>query len=155
MMRRQYEALLDDMQTAEFRQSVLNAIEVEQTRKVSLKQRVDFLEKQVQHLQQDGVRLLKQRLTELNIEAETPAELLNQSKEIVLRHKDLQAQTMQLEKETQALTEYNYRLVAMCHERDEQLLHSGALQALVMIYFRRVSSFYTTRFLFLRASPSI
>ena len=80
-MRRQYEALLDDMQTGDFRQSVLRAIEAEQvlfcfasaaismsliqSHKASLKQRVDFLEKQVQHLQQDGVRLLKQRLTEV------------------------------------------------------------------------------------------
>ena len=56
-----------------------------------------------------------------------------------------------MEKENAALTEHNYRLVSMCHERDEQLLHSGALQAMVKLF---LSLAFTNKFiLFFRAFP--
>jgi hypothetical protein len=84
-------------------------------------------------------------ICQLNIDAETPAELLNQSKEIVVRHKDVQAQMAQLEKEYAHLFDQNQRLVLMCRERDEQLLQSGVLQAQVFDfahYCKRENSNY-------------
>jgi hypothetical protein len=64
-IRRQYEAELDHMQTDLFRQQVLAEIDAERNRQATLKHRVDFLGRQVDYLLQDGVRLLKQRLTEV------------------------------------------------------------------------------------------
>lgn len=45
----------------------------------------------------DSLALLHARFAELGIEPETPADLLNKAKEIVMRHKELQAQSSDLQ----------------------------------------------------------
>ncbi len=61
-----------------------------------LEKRVEVLERQVAGLQHDGVLILRQRLGELNMEADTPSALLAQSKEIVAHHKQIQANVVRL-----------------------------------------------------------
>ncbi len=59
---------------------------------------------------------------QLNIQAETPSELLNQSKEIVLRHKELQNEATRLGAEVNTLERQNESLVCRMvipHEIDK------------------------------------
>lgn len=51
------------------------------------------LEQQIKNLQKDSLVHLKYRLNELGMSAETPADFLCKAKEIVLKHKELQAQS--------------------------------------------------------------
>lgn len=55
------------------------------------------LEKQINVLIDDSVALLKARMSELGINASTPQDLLAKAKEIVLRHKELQAKANKLQ----------------------------------------------------------
>jgi len=60
------------------------------------------LEKQIKVLIDDSVVLLKARMTELDINATSPGDLLVKAKEIVLRHKDLQAKASKLQSQVSA-----------------------------------------------------
>lgn len=55
------------------------------------------LEKQIKLLIDDSVALLKARMSELGINASSPVDLLAKAKEIVLRHKELQAKASKLQ----------------------------------------------------------
>lgn len=55
------------------------------------------LEKQIKVLIDDSVSLLKARMNELGINANSPGDLLAKAKEIVCRHKDLQAKASKLQ----------------------------------------------------------
>jgi H3 lysine-79-specific histone-lysine N-methyltransferase len=55
------------------------------------------LEKQIKVLIDDSVALLKTRMSELGINANSPTDLLSKAKEIVMRHKDLQAEATKLQ----------------------------------------------------------
>jgi hypothetical protein len=57
------------------------------------------LEKQINVLIEDSVALLKARMAELGINATTPGDLLAKAKEIVLRHKELQAKANRLQQQ--------------------------------------------------------
>lgn len=67
-----------------------------------LKSRAAQLEKQIKVLIDDSVVLLKARMTELDINATSPVDLLAKAKEIVMRHKDLQSKAARLQ------TQVNY-----------------------------------------------
>ena len=62
-----------------------------------MRSRAAQLDKQIAVLIDDSVNLLKARMSELGITATTPGDLLAKAKEIVLRHKDLQAQVGRLQ----------------------------------------------------------
>ncbi len=51
---------------------------------------------QVRQLIDDSVQLLRSRMAELGIVADTPVDLLNKAKDIVLRHKELQTKSAHL-----------------------------------------------------------
>lgn len=55
------------------------------------------LEKQIKVLIDDSVSLLKARMNELGINANSPGDLLAKAKEIVCRHKELQAKASKLQ----------------------------------------------------------
>lgn len=66
-------------------------------RNQKLQSRAAQLEKQIKVLIDDSVALLKTRMTELGINASCPTDLLSKAKEIVLRHKELQAKVTKLQ----------------------------------------------------------
>ena len=68
-----------------------------QERNQKLKSRAAQLEKQIKVLIDDSVALLKARMSELGINASSPGDLLAKAKEIVLRHKELQANASKLQ----------------------------------------------------------
>jgi H3 lysine-79-specific histone-lysine N-methyltransferase len=68
-----------------------------QERNQKLKSRAAQLEKQIKVLIDDSVALLKARMSELGINASSPGDLLAKAKEIVLRHKELQAKASKLQ----------------------------------------------------------
>jgi H3 lysine-79-specific histone-lysine N-methyltransferase len=70
---------------------------VSQERNQKLKSRAAQLEKQIKVLIDDSVALLKARMSELGINASSPGDLLAKAKEIVLRHKELQAKASRLQ----------------------------------------------------------
>jgi hypothetical protein len=71
--------------------------DVSQERNQKLKSRAAQLEKQIKVLIDDSVALLKARMSELGINASSPGDLLAKAKEIVLRHKELQAKASRLQ----------------------------------------------------------
>ena len=68
-----------------------------------MKSRAAQLEKQIKILIDDSVVLLKARMTELDINATSPVDLLAKAKEIVMRHKDLQAKAARLQTQVRFL----------------------------------------------------
>lgn len=68
-----------------------------QERNQKLMCRAAQLEKQIKVLIDDSVALLKARMNELGINASCPSDLLSKAKEIVMRHKELQAQATKLQ----------------------------------------------------------
>lgn len=81
----------------EYRQNVQRQIQEEHERQSKLKSQAAQLEKQVRQLIDESVALLRSRLAELGIEADTPVDLLNKAKEIVLHHKELEAKSSDLQ----------------------------------------------------------
>lgn len=68
-----------------------------QERNQRLQNRAAQLEKQIKVLIDDSVALLKARMSELGINATSPVDLLAKAKEIVCRHKELQAKASKLQ----------------------------------------------------------
>lgn len=68
-----------------------------QERNQRLQNRAAQLEKQIKVLIDDSVALLKARMNELGINATSPVDLLAKAKEIVCRHKELQAKASKLQ----------------------------------------------------------
>lgn len=62
-----------------------------------MQSRAAQLDKQIKVLIDDSVALLKTRMAELGISATCPSDLLSRAKEIVLRHKQLQAKVAKLQ----------------------------------------------------------
>jgi H3 lysine-79-specific histone-lysine N-methyltransferase len=77
--------------------TVITTKEFLQERNQKLKSRAAQLEKQIKVLIDDSVALLKARMSELGINASSPGDLLAKAKEIVLRHKELQAKASKLQ----------------------------------------------------------
>uniref|UniRef100_T1JLG7 Histone-lysine N-methyltransferase, H3 lysine-79 specific n=1 Tax=Strigamia maritima TaxID=126957 RepID=T1JLG7_STRMM len=99
----QFMQFLSHMKSAGYKQDLKNQIEKEREKNSKLVNRVAQLEKQIKTLVDDSVELLKVRMTELGIHATTPADLLTKAKEIVLRHKELQAKATSLENQVTSL----------------------------------------------------
>ncbi|XP_050024205.2 uncharacterized protein gpp isoform X1 [Dermacentor andersoni] len=126
--RAQYMAMLNHMRTEQYRQQVKEHIARERERNERLVAKAAHLERQIKHLIDDSVVLLKARMNELGVQSHTPADLINmchllrasgyshrrllQAKEIVVRHKELQSKAATLEREVIHLEEQQAELLA-------------------------------------------
>ncbi|KAL3210257.1 hypothetical protein MRX96_037303 [Rhipicephalus microplus] len=110
--RAQYMAMLNHMRTEQYRQQVKEHIARERERNERLVAKAAHLERQIKHLIDDSVVLLKARMNELGVQSHTPADLINKAKEIVVRHKELQAKAATLEREVIHLEEQQAEVLA-------------------------------------------
>lgn len=108
--------MLDSMRTPTYKQHVKADIAKEQDRNSKLQSRAAQLEKQIKVLIDDSVALLKARMTELGINATSPGDLLAKAKEIVLRHKQLQAKASKLQAQVASIETEQTKLVALRHQ---------------------------------------
>lgn len=113
--------MLDSMKTPMYKESVKADIAKERDRNSKLQSRAAQLEKQIKVLIDDSVALLKARMTELGINATSPGDLLAKAKEIVLRHKQLQAKASKMQNAVSNLeTEHNRLIVLRYQELQEK-----------------------------------
>ena len=89
-MKKQYVKMVHQMQSKEYKENIENQIAKETERKDMLTKRVKQLENQIDNLIQDSLGLLKARLKELGISADTPTEFIEKAKGIVCSHNDFQ-----------------------------------------------------------------
>lgn len=108
--------MLESMRTPTYKVSVNTDIAKERERNSKLQSRAAQLEKQIKVLIDDSVALLKARMTELGINATSPGDLLAKAKEIVLRHKQLQAKASKLQAQVASMETEQSRLVALRHQ---------------------------------------
>ncbi|XP_077980944.1 uncharacterized protein LOC144436120 isoform X3 [Glandiceps talaboti] len=125
----QFLQFMQHMKNAEFGAEIRQKIEQEQARRASLVNQISHLDKQIDFLTQDSVKLLHTRLDEvgtasIGMKAVNPNELLSRSKEIVIRHKDLQAQSGSLEKNIKDLEKEQKKLL---HMKQEELCDNAGL----------------------------
>ena len=92
-------AAIAQFQNPEYKQNVQHQIREEQEKKNSLTSEAAQLEKQVEHLIHESLALLKLRMAELGIEADSPAELLNKAQEIFLRRRELESKSADLQQQ--------------------------------------------------------
>lgn len=114
--RDQFMLMLESMRTPSYRVSVNTDIAKERERNSKLQSRAAQLEKQIKVLIDDSVALLKARMTELGINATSPGDLLAKAKEIVLRHKQLQAKASKLQAQVGSMENEQSRLTALRHQ---------------------------------------
>ncbi|KAI9565726.1 putative histone-lysine N-methyltransferase [Daphnia sinensis] len=96
-VRNQMMAAISKFKDPEYRKTILREIEFERERKNALSSQAAQLDKQVQKLIDDSVALLRSRFAELGIEFENPTDILNKANEIAMRHKELRAQSNNLQ----------------------------------------------------------
>lgn len=96
-----------------------------QERNQRLQNRAAQLEKQIKVLIDDSVALLKARMSELGINATSPVDLLAKAKEIVCRHKDLQAKASKLQGQVGSLEQDQKNLVL---QRQQEITDKYAKQ---------------------------
>ncbi|XP_022901113.2 histone-lysine N-methyltransferase, H3 lysine-79 specific isoform X1 [Onthophagus taurus] len=111
MYRAQYMSMIEEMKTPQYKGNVENLITEEKERNQRLQNRAAQLEKQIKVLIDDSVALLKVRMNELGINALSPADLLAKAKEIVIRHKDLQAKASKLQVQVYGLEQEQKNLI--------------------------------------------
>lgn len=137
--------MINQMKTPEYKDSVENLITEEkvinyivllfktlrlllgyfQERNQRLQNRAAQLEKQIKVLIDDSVALLKARMSELGINATSPVDLLAKAKEIVCRHKDLQAKASKLQVQVFGLEQEQKNLV---NQRQQEITEKYAKQ---------------------------
>ncbi|XP_073994483.1 DOT1 like histone lysine methyltransferase grappa isoform X2 [Rhodnius prolixus] len=111
LYRDQMMAALDAFKNPHYKSNVNAQIAFEKERNQKLMCRAAQLEKQIKVLIDDSVALLKARMNELGINASCPSDLLSKAKEIVMRHKELQAQATKLQHTVACMEEEQSRLV--------------------------------------------
>ncbi|XP_032663538.1 histone-lysine N-methyltransferase, H3 lysine-79 specific isoform X2 [Odontomachus brunneus] len=126
MYRDQFMLMLESMRTPSYRVSVNTDISKERERNSKLQSRAAQLEKQIKVLIDDSVALLKARMTELGINATSPGDLLAKAKEIVLRHKQLQAKASKLQAQVASIETEQSRLVALRHQELQEKYNNHA-----------------------------
>ena len=102
-MKKQYIKMVQQMQSREYKENIETQIARERERKDQLTKRVKQLENQIDNLIQDSLGLLKARLRELGISADTPTDFIERAKGIVCSHNDLQKKKGGLEAEIRRL----------------------------------------------------
>uniref|UniRef100_A0A2R5L708 Histone-lysine N-methyltransferase, H3 lysine-79 specific n=1 Tax=Ornithodoros turicata TaxID=34597 RepID=A0A2R5L708_9ACAR len=125
--RAQYMALLNHMRTERYKDQIREQIAREKERNERLVMKAAQLEKQIKLLIDDSVVLLKARLSELDVQEATPSDLLTKAKEIVLRHRELQAKAATLEREVNDLEEQQQQLLQQQQQQNsmEKGLHAA------------------------------
>ncbi|XP_077269579.1 DOT1 like histone lysine methyltransferase grappa isoform X2 [Temnothorax americanus] len=128
LYRDQFMLMLESMRTPAYEVSINTDILKERERNSKLQSRAAQLEKQIKVLIDDSVALLKARMTELGINATSPGDLLAKAKEIVLRHKQLQAKASKLQAQVASMETEQNRLVALRHQelQDKYNGHANA-----------------------------
>ncbi|RZF43908.1 hypothetical protein LSTR_LSTR007244 [Laodelphax striatellus] len=126
IFREQYMAMVDVMKAPHYKRTVNQQINDEKERNQRLKSRAAQLEKQIKVLIDDSVALLRTRMNELGINATTPTDLLTKAKEIVLRHKELQAKVSKLQVQVTSLEDEQQRLVVKRHAESQAALAAAA-----------------------------
>ncbi|XP_006812611.1 uncharacterized protein LOC100366496 [Saccoglossus kowalevskii] len=106
----QFLQYMHSMKTPEFKKSVLEGIEQEKVKRAQFVARISHLDKQIEYLTCDSVRLLHARLDEIGIKAANPNELLSRAKDIVFKHKNLQNDCKDLNKIIEDLENENKNL---------------------------------------------
>nr|XP_050867160.1 histone-lysine N-methyltransferase, H3 lysine-79 specific isoform X1 [Vespula vulgaris] len=124
LYRDQFMLMLESMRTPTYRVSVNTDIVKERERNSKLQSRAAQLEKQIKVLIDDSVALLKARMTELGINATSPGDLLAKAKEIVLRHKQLQAKASKLQAQVASMESEQTRLTALRHQELQEKYNS-------------------------------
>ncbi|XP_070562630.1 histone-lysine N-methyltransferase, H3 lysine-79 specific-like isoform X4 [Ptychodera flava] len=117
----QFLQFMHNMKNPAFHSSIQQKIDQEQAKRAQLVNRISHLDKQIDYLTQDSVKLLHTRLDEVRapplvkvgIKANNPNELLSRSKDIVVRHKDLQMKSGALEKNVKELEMEQRKLFQM------------------------------------------
>lgn len=116
--------MLESMRTPAYKVSVNADLTKERERNSKLQSRAAQLEKQIKVLIDDSVALLKARMTELGINATSPGDLLAKAKEIVLRHKQLQAKASKLQAQVSTIENEQTRLTAIRHQELQEKYNS-------------------------------
>ncbi|KAK6624551.1 hypothetical protein RUM44_011410 [Polyplax serrata] len=119
MFRAQFLQMVELMKTPQHKQDVKIQIETEKERNQKLKSRAAQLEKQIKVLVNDSVALLKARMSELGINATSTGDLLKEAKDIVWRHRELQAKALQLQNQVVSIEQDQAKLVA---QRQKEIL---------------------------------
>lgn len=109
-LKNDYMNMLGRMKTQAFKEQIEDDLCVEKEKNERLKKREKELLGQVGNLVNDSMGLLQDRLGELDIAANTPAEFIDQAKGIVCRHNDLKSQQSNLEAEIARLEQENEQL---------------------------------------------
>ena len=86
-MKKQYIKMVQQMQSRKYKENIEKQIAREWEREDQLTKRVKQLENQIDNLIQDSLGLLKARLRELGISADTPTDLFEKAKGIVFRRR--------------------------------------------------------------------
>ncbi|XP_012214481.1 histone-lysine N-methyltransferase, H3 lysine-79 specific [Linepithema humile] len=126
LYRDQFMLMLESMRMPTYKVSVNTDIAKERERNSKLQSRAAQLEKQIKVLIDDSVALLKARMTELGINATSPGDLLAKAKEIVLRHKQLQAKASKLQAQVASMETEQSRLVALRHQELQEKYNGHA-----------------------------
>lgn len=117
--RLQFMQMIDQMKNDKYKEQIETHISKEKERNHWLQNRAAQLEKQIKVLIDDSVALLKARMNELGINANSPGDLLAKAKEIVCRHKELQAKASKLQAQVSVLEQNQSRLVA---QRQQEII---------------------------------
>ena len=99
--RGQITQFIQRMEDPVYHQSVETDLEQERYRQQELQTKVIFLETQIREQLDRGLTLLQERLSELNIVASQPEQLVAHAKEIILRNRELNQQIGFLEQQIQ------------------------------------------------------
>ncbi|GAB0100031.1 Histone-lysine N-methyltransferase, H3 lysine-79 specific [Sergentomyia squamirostris] len=137
MFRNQFMQALDAMKTSTYKENLQAQIESGRERNKKLLNRANQLEKQIRVLIDDSVALLKARMKELGISTSSQNDLLSKAKEIVGRHKELQAtatkhqnEVSQIEMEQKMLVMVRVKKLAECYYKTDQIKDSDLTKAL-------------------------
>ncbi len=102
-LKKQYLNFIKHMQDPLFKEKIQKDIEDEKAKKKDLVKREKQLKAQIDNLINDSLNLLKQRLSELGIQAKTPPEFIEKAKGIVCQHHELQRNRASVENEVRQL----------------------------------------------------
>lgn len=127
-MKHQYVAFWQQMHTPEYRKSVISDINEERQRKILLTNQVDDLGYQIYSLQQEGKKLLEQRMSEMGLDASKPAETFVTLHELVEEQLTLIEKCVNMDQEVTVLENScnvtnNKESLQTCKIENEVLLH--------------------------------
>ncbi|XP_072390430.1 histone-lysine N-methyltransferase, H3 lysine-79 specific-like [Diabrotica undecimpunctata] len=99
----QYMEMLNQMRSPTYKNFILSQIESERKKQKHLENRATQLEKQVNVLKHEGVKLINVKKKEMGLNGNTPAEISAEAKEVVKKHKKLQSKAKRLENQVAKL----------------------------------------------------